>query len=144
MAIFKSDKNTSFNPQEINILNAGTTLSGNLSSEGDIRIDGQVKGNVTVKAKLVLGPSSRVEGNVVATNCDVSGTVLGNVQVAEILAIKSSASITGDLQCAKLIIEAGASFNGRSKMGPAQENFKDHGKTGAETKQAEDPSPAKG
>lgn len=144
MAIFKSDKNTSFNPQEINILNAGTTLSGNLNSEGDIRIDGQVKGNVTVKAKLVLGPSSRVEGNVVATNCDVSGTVLGNVQVAEILAIKSSASITGDLQCAKLIIEAGASFNGRSKMGPVQENFKDHGKAGAEAKQVEDPSPAKG
>lgn len=144
MAIFKSDKNASFNPQEINILNAGTTLSGDLHSEGDIRIDGQVKGNVTVRAKLVLGPSSRVEGNVTAVNCDISGLVLGNLQVAEILAIKSSASVNGDLQCSKLIIEAGASFNGKSKMGPLPDNFVNNANSGLQGKQTEDPGSAKG
>ena len=72
MAIFNSNKNTTFNPQEINILNAGTTIQGDLNSEGDIRIDGIVKGNVTVKAKLVLGPSSQITGNVNALNCDIS------------------------------------------------------------------------
>lgn len=116
MAIFNSNKNTTFNPQEINILNAGTSIQGDLISEGDIRIDGTVKGNVQVKAKLVLGPSSNVIGNVSALNCDISGSVKGNIQVSELLAIKASAQINGDISCSKLIIESGASFNGKSEM----------------------------
>lgn len=116
MAIFNSNKNATFNPQEINILNAGTTIHGDLISEGDIRIDGTVKGNIQVKAKLVLGPSSNVIGNVSALNCDISGSVKGNIQVTELLAIKASSQINGDISCSKLIIEAGACFNGRSEM----------------------------
>ena len=118
MAIFNSNKNTTFNPQEINILNAGTTINGDLNSEGDIRIDGIVKGNVTVKAKLVLGPSSQITGNVNALKCDIFGNVTGNIQIIELLAIKASAQISGDISCSKLIIEAGASFNGKSEMKP--------------------------
>lgn len=116
MAIFNSNKNTTFNPQEINIINAGTTINGDLTSEGDLRIDGNITGNVNVKTKLVLGPSSIVKGNVDSANCDVSGEVKGNIRVSELLTIKSSAKINGDIICNKLIIEAGAVFNGNSSM----------------------------
>lgn len=119
MSMFKPAKNTTFNPQEINILNAGTRITGDLASEGDLRVDGSVQGNIEVKTKLVLGQSAHVKGNVSAQNCDISGVILGNVTISELLTIKSTAKITGDIACSKLIIEAGAEFNGKSAMRPA-------------------------
>jgi cytoskeletal protein CcmA (bactofilin family) len=116
MAIFNPSKNSSFNPQEINILNSGTKINGDLSSEGDLRIDGSVKGNIEVKTKLVLGVSSQVLGNVKAQNCDISGLVTGNIEVSDLLSIKASAKIQGDIACGKLVIESGAIFNGKSSM----------------------------
>ena len=117
MAIFKSNKDQVFNPQEINIINAGTSIVGNLNSEGDLRIDGIVKGSITVKTKLVLGPSSKVEGDVKAANCDVQGTVNGNISIEDLLTVKATAKITGDIKSQKLVIESGAEFNGNSQMG---------------------------
>jgi len=119
MSMFKPAKNTTFNPQEINILNAGTRIIGDLASEGDLRVDGSVQGNIEVKTKLVLGQSAHVRGNINAQNSDVSGVVIGNVTVSELLTIKATAKITGDIACSKLIIEAGAEFNGNSAMRPA-------------------------
>ncbi len=119
MSMFKPAKNTTFNPQEINILNAGTRITGDLASEGDLRVDGSVQGNIEVKTKLVLGQSAHVKGNINAQNSDVSGVVIGNVTVTELLTIKATAKITGDIACSKLIIEAGAEFNGNSAMRPA-------------------------
>ncbi|MBC7382046.1 MAG: polymer-forming cytoskeletal protein [Bacteroidia bacterium] len=116
MAIFNQSKNTAFNPQEINIINAGTKISGDLSSEGDLRIDGSVTGNINVKTKLVLGASANVQGNITAQNCDVSGVLNGDINVSELLTVKATAKITGDITSSKLIIEAGAEFNGKSSM----------------------------
>ncbi len=117
MAIFKSTKNQEFNPQEINIINAGTSIIGDLNSEGDLRIDGIVKGSIIVKTKLVLGPSSKVDGNVKAANCDVQGTVNGNIFIEDLLTVKATAKIIGDIKSQKLVIESGAEFNGNSQMG---------------------------
>lgn len=122
MAIFNANKNVTFNPQEINILNSGTSISGNVTSEGDLRVDGSVEGNIHVKTKLVLGPSSAVKGNIIAQNCDISGTVNGNITVSELLVIKATAKINGDIQSSKLVIEAGATFNGKSAMQPVGSN----------------------
>ena len=117
MAIFKSSKDQEFNPQEINIINAGTSIVGDLNSEGDLRIDGVVKGSITVKTKLVLGPSSKVDGNVKAANCDVQGSVNGNISIEDLLTVKATAKIVGDIKSQKLVIESGAEFNGNSQMG---------------------------
>ena len=117
MAIFKSNKDQEFNPQEINIINAGTSIFGDLNSEGDLRIDGIVKGSINVKTKLVLGPSSKVDGNVKAANCDVQGSVNGNIYIEDLLTVKSTAKIIGDIKSQKLVIESGAEFNGNSQMG---------------------------
>lgn len=117
MAIFNANKNQTFNPQEINIINAGTSIVGDINSEGDLRIDGSVKGSIVVKSKLVIGPSSKIEGNIKAANCDISGVVNGNMEISELLSVKTTAKIVGDITSQKLIIESGAEFNGRSQMG---------------------------
>ncbi len=117
MAIFKSNKDQVFNPQEINIINAGTSIVGDINSEGDLRIDGTVNGSITVKTKLVLGSSSKVDGNVKAANCDVQGIVNGNLFIDELLIVKATAKIIGDINSQKLVIESGAEFNGKSQMG---------------------------
>ena len=117
MAIFKSNKDQVFNPQEINIINAGTSIIGDLNSEGDLRIDGIVKGSISVKTKLVLGPSSKIDGNVKAANCDVQGIVNGNINIEDLLTVKATAKIIGDITSQKLVIESGAEFNGNSQMG---------------------------
>ena len=117
MAIFNANKNQTFNPQQINIINAGTSIVGDINSEGDLRIDGSVKGSIVVKSKLVIGPSSKIEGNIKAANCDISGVVNGNMEIGELLSVKTTAKIVGDITSQKLIIESGAEFNGRSQMG---------------------------
>lgn len=117
MALFNSNKNTpAFNPNNLNIINAGTTITGDLNSEGDMRIDGTVKGYVTSKARLVLGNTCRVEGDIKAVNLELSGEVNGNIYVTELLTIKATAKINGDIVSNKLIIEAGAEFNGNCSM----------------------------
>lgn len=116
MAVFKSSKDNNFNPQELNIINSGTSVAGDIQSEGDLRIDGSIQGNVTVKSKLVIGPSGKIKGDIKAQNCDVSGDVNGNLQIGELLTVKATAKIRGDVSSSKLIIEAGAEFNGKSTM----------------------------
>lgn len=117
MAMFNSTKNnTPINPNNLNIINAATTIVGDLNSEGDMRIDGTVKGYITSKARLVLGNTSRVEGDIKAANLELSGEVNGNIYVTELLTIKTSAKINGDIVSNKLIIEAGAEFNGKCSM----------------------------
>ena len=118
MAMFNSNKNTpaNFNPNNLNIINAGTSITGDLMSEGDMRIDGSVKGYVSSKARLVLGATSKVDGDIKAVNLELSGEVNGNIFVTELLVVKDTARISGDIISNKLIIEAGAEFNGKCSM----------------------------
>jgi cytoskeletal protein CcmA (bactofilin family) len=118
MALFNSSKNVpnNFSPGNLNIINAGTTITGDLNSEGDMRVDGTIKGYVSSKARLVMGPTSRVDGDIKAANVEISGEVNGNIYVSELLTIKASARISGDIVSNKLIIEAGAEFNGKCSM----------------------------
>jgi cytoskeletal protein CcmA (bactofilin family) len=125
MAMFNSSKNnTPVNPNNLNIINAATTIVGDLNSEGDMRIDGTVKGYITSKARLVLGNTSRIEGDIKAANLELSGEVNGNVYVTELLTIKSTARINGDIVSSKLIIEAGAEFNGKCSMKDTKNTLK--------------------
>jgi cytoskeletal protein CcmA (bactofilin family) len=103
----------------LNVIGEGTTIKGDLISDGDLRIDGKVIGSIQTKARCVVGGSATVEGNVDARNCDVSGTVTGDVKVSEVLLIKSSGVINGDLRTSKLVVENGGEFNGSCAMGSA-------------------------
>ncbi|MEO8086064.1 MAG: polymer-forming cytoskeletal protein [Bacteroidota bacterium] len=110
----KTDGTTS----SINLIGAGTVVEGDIKSNGDIRIDGSVIGNIVSKAKVVVGATGSIEGNVTSQNADVSGNIRGKVTVNELLFLKSSANIQGDIVTGKLVVEVGATFTGTCNMGP--------------------------
>lgn len=100
-----------------NHLGKGTKISGNIESYGNIRIEGSLNGDLTTKAKLVLGDSAKVVGNILANNAEISGEIKGTIEVAEVLILKPTAIINGDILTNKLIVESGAQFDGTCKMG---------------------------
>lgn len=99
-----------------NIIGKGTTITGNIEATSNIRLEGKLIGDLKTKAKVACGESSVVEGNVYANNAEIAGTVTGHIEVTELLIVKSTARIKGDILTAKLIVEAGADFNGSCKM----------------------------
>lgn len=107
-----------------NNINNGTVIVGDIEAMGNLRIDGNVKGNIRTKNKLVLGPSAFVDGNVLAQNADVEGQVTGRVEVTELLVLKPSAKIEGDIVTNKMQVETGAIFNGGCKMGVEKSEIK--------------------
>ena len=107
-----------------NVIGKGTTLEGNIETFGNIRIEGRVNGNIKSKAKIALGNSSHVEGNITAQNADIEGTVKGKIDIAETLVLKASAVVHGDISTGKLVVEPGAVFNGTCKMGAAIKDIK--------------------
>ena len=100
-----------------NIIGEGSVLKGNLSSSGNERLEGKVIGDLSSSSKVACGETSVVDGNVVAENAEIAGKVTGKVTVDELLILKSTASIHGDISTSNLIIESGANFNGACTMG---------------------------
>lgn len=102
----------------------GTTIEGNIDTFGNLRIEGKVVGNIKSKTKIALGESSYIEGNIAAQNAEIAGEVKGTIDVSDILSLKATANIHGDIVTGKLIVEAGAVWNGTIKMGSvaAKEN----------------------
>ena len=100
-----------------NIIGEGSTLTGNFNSSGNIRLEGKVKGDITSSSKVACGETSIVDGNVTADNAEIAGKVTGKGNVNDLLILKSSAKIQGDISTNNLVIESGASFNGACAMG---------------------------
>ncbi len=110
-------KRDSSNPEDVSILSSGVKIEGKLSSDGNVRIDGAIIGDVTVNGNLTLGETSSLKGNIKANNVAVSGKVEGTIVVSEKLILESKSVLTGDLISKILVIEEGAKFNGKSSMG---------------------------
>ena len=118
--MFNSKSRSSHAENPINsttIIGAGAVISGNIESIGDIRIDGILKGNLTCKSKILLGPEAVVEGDIIANQADILGKVHGKVKVADLLYLHGKAMIEGNIHTLKLQIESTASFNGECHMG---------------------------
>ena len=100
----------------INLISNGTEITGDVKSSGDIRIDGSLTGNLNTKGKVVIGPTGRVNGEVICKNSEVSGIIEGRIIVSQLLILKVSSKIMGDIVTLKLSIEPGAVFTGNCKM----------------------------
>lgn len=101
----------------LNIIGNGTSVTGDVTSNGDIRVDGKLQGNLNSKSKLVLGATGKLIGEVFCKNSEISGQIEGKITVEELLILKSSAKIYGDIIASKLSIEPGAVFTGTCNMG---------------------------
>ena len=100
------------------LISSGTTLKGDVKSENDLRIDGTIYGNVSSSAKIIVGPSGFVEGNIEGANADITGKVTGNITVKELLQLRGESNINGNISAVKLQIDPTATFNGKCQMGP--------------------------
>jgi cytoskeletal protein CcmA (bactofilin family) len=99
------------------IIGAGTIITGNIESVGDIRIDGTLKGNLTCKAKLLIGPQGIIEGDVTGQQANILGLVHGKIRMTGLLHLQGKAVVEGDIHAAKLQIETTVKFNGKCHMG---------------------------
>ncbi len=124
-----------FSGSSINLIGAGTVIEGDIRSNGDIRIDGAVYGNVISKAKVVIGNTGLVEGNINCQNADISGTVKGKSTINELLFLKTSSKMNGDIVTGKFVVEVGATFTGSCNMGPLIKDIKDGDKPGEHSKE---------
>lgn len=119
--MFNNKTNSMARPNEtngvVNHIGVGTTITGEITSSGDIRIDGALKGSINTKGKVVVGTTGMVEGDVVCQNADISGELKASISVSELLSLKSTAKLHGDILTNKLAIEPGASFTGSCSMG---------------------------
>ncbi len=95
----------------------GTQLTGDVNSDGDIRVDGTVKGVLQSKAKIVIGVTGVVEGDLICQNATIDGKVNGNIMASELVILTKSAFVNGDIQLKKLVVEEGARFSGKCTMG---------------------------
>ena len=100
------------------LIASGTTLKGDITSNGDIRIDGTLQGNIYCSAKVVIGANGVVEGDVNGQQADVMGKITGTVKVKDILQLKGNSQVSGNIHAGKLQIEPSASFNGQCHMSP--------------------------
>lgn len=100
----------------INLIGAGTNIKGDVESAGDIRIDGTLRGNLRTKGKVVIGTTGLVKGEVYCKNSDVEGKIEGKINVNELLSLKATCTILGDIAAKRLAIEPGAKFTGNCNM----------------------------
>jgi len=107
----------------LNTLVKGTLIEGTVKSESDIRIDGTIKGSLTCDAKVIIGPSGYVEGEIKCENAVIEGRFEGNLYVTDLLNVRETAEIQGDVRTNKLIVQSGAIFNVGCKMGSSSHEY---------------------
>jgi cytoskeletal protein CcmA (bactofilin family) len=95
----------------LNSLVKGTTVEGTITSENDIRVDGIIKGILNCKAKVIIGPTGYIDGEVKCQNAMIEGKFTGKLRVTELLSVKETAEVLGDVTTGKLLVQSGAIFN---------------------------------
>ncbi|HMN04485.1 MAG TPA: polymer-forming cytoskeletal protein [Flavobacteriales bacterium] len=104
-------------PGKINSIMEGTSIEGELKSDSNVRIDGRVKGTIQVRGRLIVGATGVVEGDIHCQSSDIEGTVNGKIFCQDLLSLKATAKLTGDIRTKQLAIEPGAVFSGNCDMG---------------------------
>jgi len=113
----KTDSGVPVSSGSNNSIVKGTSIEGTLNANSDIRIDGELKGNLNCKGRVIIGPTGLVDGNIDCQNAIIEGTFTGELKVTELLNVKENAKIHGDVATGKILIQAGAVFNGTCSMG---------------------------
>jgi cytoskeletal protein CcmA (bactofilin family) len=114
--MFNKEKHTEKPSGSATLISAGTIVNGDVVSDNDLRVDGTINGNISSTAKIIVGPCGYVEGNIDGQQADITGKVSGNITVKEILQLRGSCHVQGNISAEKLQIEPTAVFNGQCHM----------------------------
>lgn len=109
----------------VNLISEGTEIQGEVQCKGDIRVDGKHSGVIRSQAKVVIGSTGMVDGDVHCQSADIHGRIEGTITAKDILYLKSSARIEGDITTNKLVVESGAMWNGTCSMGNEKKEVKE-------------------
>ena len=103
-------------PDRLNVIVEGTKIVGDFIAESNVRIDGEIEGNVSSSAKIVIGQTGLIKGNLVCADADIDGKIEGMLKVEGLLSLRSKARVIGEITTARIQIEEGAEFSGQCKM----------------------------
>jgi cytoskeletal protein CcmA (bactofilin family) len=99
-----------------NALAFGTTVKGDVTTDGDFRLDGRIEGTISCGGKIVIGPTAQVEGDIISVNAEILGSVVGSITTSEVLVLKPTAVIKGVITTHALVVEPSAKFSGTCNM----------------------------
>ncbi len=102
--------------KEMNIIGAGTVVEGKIRSQGNVRVDGKLIGEVAASESLAVGVTGEIEGNVTAKNVTIGGKVRGTISATEKIVFEGKSVIRGDIRATRLVIDEGSIFDGRVSM----------------------------
>lgn len=123
----QSDYNS---PDKLNRIVEGTRIEGTIHSDSNIRIDGEVIGDIQTKGRLVIGPKGKINGDITCQNAEIEGSIDGKIMVEDLLSLKASSHFEGEIYTAKLAIDPGATFSGSCHMGSKVKQMPNDGKKG--------------
>src|SRR5437762_8368355 len=110
--------NTTPNNNTKNVLSSDVEIKGNLKFSGELTLEGKLEGEINSDGVLQLGETGSVNGNVNVASVIVRGKINGNVVAKDKIEIKSKAEVFGDVRAAKLVIEEGVTFVGKTEVNP--------------------------
>jgi cytoskeletal protein CcmA (bactofilin family) len=103
--------------EEATVISRGVKIEGKLSCSGNIRLDGEVQGDISSQGIVIIGENGGVNGQINADSVTIGGKVTGTVRAKDKVVLEAKANLKGDIITKTLLVEAGAIFNGNSKMG---------------------------
>jgi cytoskeletal protein CcmA (bactofilin family) len=120
-----------------NRINSDTAIEGSIKAKGNLRIDGKLTGTLECQGRVVIGASGSVDGEIRCQNAEIEGSINANVIVSELLSLKATAKVHGDIVTKKLAIEPGASFSGSCSMGGVVKDISNAGQSRKEGQRQE-------
>lgn len=106
---------------EVTIIGAGVILEGKITCKGNIRVDGVVNGDINANGSVAVGENGEINGEINAEVINVGGKVTGSLNAKDKLVLEAKAVLKGDVITKILVVEAGANFDGNSKMANSKE-----------------------
>lgn len=103
-------------PDRLNVIVEGSKIIGDIITESNLRVDGEIMGNVTSASKVVIGPNGKVKGNLTCYDADIEGYIEGTIKVENLLALRNEANVNGEITTSKIQIDEGAAFSGNCTM----------------------------
>ncbi len=98
------------------VVGSSLKVEGDLVSGGDLRIDGEVKGNIKTEGSILVGKEAKIYADIDAANAEISGLVEGNLTIAGKTVLNDTANVTGKLNTGDLSMKSGARFSGECEM----------------------------
>jgi cytoskeletal protein CcmA (bactofilin family) len=109
-------KEESVGKDAVTIVSAGVTLEGKLSSNGNVRVDGKVNGDVKAEGNITIGENGEIRGQINANTITLGGKVEGTISAKEKIVLEAKCQLKGDIITKVLVVEEGAKFDGKSSM----------------------------